>query len=182
MMYLTKNTPAKREINSLTSICEISLLKSKRCLLTTKWFIFSLEFSWSWCKNYGVCFINKRQLKYDGIYLTFVIQHCKEKEIFEVWRECLFRKPHFLCLLSEVTFLHVQNSFRKVSLGIALTKRLVIKCIKSSREGNLKITVWKFHNFSITQMLCEINFGSSTSTSAKSAISTHFQALNFDFD
>ena len=80
MMYLTKNTPAKKEINSLTSICEISLLKSKRCLLTTKWFIFSLEFSWSWCKNYGVCFINKRQLKYDGIYLTFMIQHCKEKK------------------------------------------------------------------------------------------------------
>ena len=41
-------------------------------------YFFSLEFSW--CKNYGVCFINKRQLKYDGIYLTFMIQHCKEKK------------------------------------------------------------------------------------------------------
>ena len=38
-------------------------------------------------------------------------------------------------------------------------------------------TVWKFQNFAITQILREINFGDSTN--AKSAISTHFDVLNF---
>ena len=38
-------------------------------------------------------------------------------------------------------------------------------------------TVWKFHDFSITQILREINFGDPTS--AKSVILTHVEALNF---
>ena len=40
-------------------------------------------------------------------------------------------------------------------------------------------TVWKFHDFSLTQILREINF--EDSTSAKSAILTHLETLNFDF-
>ena len=40
-------------------------------------------------------------------------------------------------------------------------------------------TVWKVHDFSITQILREINFGDSTS--AKSAILTHLDVLNFAF-
>ena len=40
-------------------------------------------------------------------------------------------------------------------------------------------TVWKFKNFSITQVLRETNFGESRS--AKAAISTHLEALNSDF-
>ena len=36
-----------------------------------------------------------------------------------------------------------------------------------------------FHNFSITQILREINFDDCRS--AKSAISTHLEALTFDF-
>ena len=40
-------------------------------------------------------------------------------------------------------------------------------------------TLWKFHNFSMTQILREINFGDSIS--AKSVIWAHFEALNFDF-
>ena len=39
-------------------------------------------------------------------------------------------------------------------------------------------TVWKFHNFSITQNLREIAFGDSRS--AKSTNSTHLEALNLD--
>ena len=39
--------------------------------------------------------------------------------------------------------------------------------------------MWKFHDFSITQILREITFGDSTN--ANSAISTHLGALNFDF-
>ena len=39
--------------------------------------------------------------------------------------------------------------------------------------------MWKFHDFSITEILREINFGGSRS--AKSAISKHLEALNFDF-
>ena len=44
---------------------------------------------------------------------------------------------------------------------------------------NLLNTVWKFHGFSITQILREINFGEKRS--AKYAILTHLDALNFDF-
>ena len=39
---------------------------------------------------------------------------------------------------------------------------------------------WKFLDFSITLILREFNFGDSRS--AKSAILTHLEALNFDFD
>ena len=39
--------------------------------------------------------------------------------------------------------------------------------------------MWKFHDFSITQILREIKFGDSRS--AKSGIFTHLEALNFDF-
>jgi len=46
---------------------------------------------------------------------------------------------------------------------------------KSLRED----TVWKFQDFSITQILREINFGESGS--AKSAILTHLDALNLDY-
>ena len=40
--------------------------------------------------------------------------------------------------------------------------------------------MWKFHDFSITQILREIKFGGSRS--AKSAISSRLQALNSDFN
>ena len=40
-------------------------------------------------------------------------------------------------------------------------------------------TVWKFHNFAITQILREINFWDSKS--AKLAILTHLEALKFEF-
>ena len=39
--------------------------------------------------------------------------------------------------------------------------------------------MWNFHDFLISQILREINFGGSRS--AKSAIITYLQALNFDF-
>ena len=39
--------------------------------------------------------------------------------------------------------------------------------------------MWKFHDFSITEILREINFGGSRS--AKSAISKHLEALKFHF-
>ena len=39
--------------------------------------------------------------------------------------------------------------------------------------------MWKFHDFPITQILCEINFWDSRS--ATSTIFTHLEALNFNF-
>ena len=42
------------------------------------------------------------------------------------------------------------------------------------------ITQWKFHDFSLTQILREINFRNSIS--AKSAFLTHLVALNFDLN
>ena len=51
-----------------------------------------------------------------------------------------------------------------------------------SDEDEVKLcensTVWKFHNFSVTQILREINFGDSRS--AKPAISTHLEGLNLN--
>ena len=41
------------------------------------------------------------------------------------------------------------------------------------------IQVWKFHGFSLTQILREINFRDCRG--AKIAISTHLEALNFYF-
>ena len=41
-------------------------------------------------------------------------------------------------------------------------------------------TVWKFHDFSITQILREINYGDYRS--ANSAVLTHLGALIFDFN
>ena len=38
--------------------------------------------------------------------------------------------------------------------------------------------MWEYHDFSITQFLREINFGDSIS--AKCAILTHLEAMNFD--
>ena len=46
------------------------------------------------------------------------------------------------------------------------------------REIDDVCTVWKFHDF-FTHILREINFWESRS--AKSAISTHLEALNHDF-
>ena len=40
----------------------------------------------------------------------------------------------------------------------------------------MQTTVWKFHDFAITQILREINFGDSRS--AKYVIFTHLEALN----
>ena len=41
-------------------------------------------------------------------------------------------------------------------------------------------TVWKFQDFSMSQILREINFRESRN--AKSAILSHLEALNFDFN
>ena len=49
-------------------------------------------------------------------------------------------------------------------------------------SNHLKIAIfemWLFHEFSITQILREINFGDSRS--AKSAVVTHLEVLNFAF-
>ena len=43
----------------------------------------------------------------------------------------------------------------------------------------LRDTVWKLHNFSITQILREIKVGDSRY--AKSAILTHLESLNLNF-
>ena len=53
-----------------------------------------------------------------------------------------------------------------------------MKMFASCSWSTALCTVLKFHNFSITQILREINFGDSRS--AKSAILTHLETLNFD--
>ena len=50
----------------------------------------------------------------------------------------------------------------------------------TSFENTYYHTVWKFHNFSPTQILREIDFRNSIS--AKSAFLTHLVALNFDLN
>ena len=60
-------------------------------------------------------------------------------------------------------------------------KNVIIFYVKQNlREINHQNTVWKFHDFSIIQILREINFGDSTN--AKYAILTHLEVLNFAFN
>ena len=56
---------------------------------------------------------------------------------------------------------------RKTDLNLRLTMTILVKKPQ-----------WKFHDFSITQILGLINSGDSRS--AKSAILTHLEALNFN--
>ena len=51
--------------------------------------------------------------------------------------------------------------------------------LRGSNANANQSTMWKFHDFSITQILREISFANSKS--AKHAILTHLEALNFDF-
>ena len=60
---------------------------------------------------------------------------------------------------------------------VLLTDDAKVILIKVSYQVS---TVWKFHNFSTTQILRELNF--LDSRSAKYAILKHLEALNFDFN
>ena len=51
------------------------------------------------------------------------------------------------------------------------------RVVVATSKGN-NLTVWKIQDFSIPQILREINFGDCTSV--KSAILTHLEACNFD--
>ena len=56
---------------------------------------------------------------------------------------------------------------------------IVVQISLSLLAGGWIARVWKFHVFSITQILCEINFGAFTR--AKSFILTHLEVLIFVF-
>ena len=69
---------------------------------------------------------------------------------------------------------------KKLVIGLPL---LCLKNIYFQMNFNMyfyAVTVWKFQDFSITQILREINFGGSRS--AKSATLTHLDSLNFYFN
>ena len=57
----------------------------------------------------------------------------------------------------------------------------IIRSVKVQEEEGKSVSskVWKFHDFSISQILHEINLRHSKS--AKAAILTHLEALNIDF-
>ena len=79
--------------------------------------------------------------------------------------EALYEKiPHFKVL--KITIIN----FEKVKIANWPSQVYIVKS---------NITMWKIYDFSITQILREINFWDSRS--AKSAILTHIEALNFDF-
>ena len=64
-------------------------------------------------------------------------------------------------------------------LSDSLIFEIAVVSLIPSNDIRIPSTVWKFHGFSITQTLREINFGNSGS--AKFAILKHLEALNFDF-
>ena len=64
--------------------------------------------------------------------------------------------------------------------SLIIQKIIIYRYRDPNLNNHKKYTVWKFHDFSITKILREINFGNSIS--ATSAISTHLQVLNFDID
>ena len=59
---------------------------------------------------------------------------------------------------------------------ITTSLNVFIQSAVKNTTYEVRITVWKFHEFSITQILCEINFGDPKS--AKYAILTHSENLN----
>ena len=64
-----------------------------------------------------------------------------------------------------------------------IDRKILNFCVTEQVKSNFldcypTFTVWKLHNFSITQILRETKFGDSRS--AKLAIFTHLAALNFD--
>ena len=85
-----------------------------------------------------------------------------------------FNNERCVCTCPMFDIPNVAKSSREVYIGHAdnaedcSCSRIVLPLIQG--------TVWKFQGFSITQILREINFWDSKST--KSAIVTHFEALN----
>ena len=84
-------------------------------------------------------------------------------------------------------FSHFRKSFGRSQpcnflLSASYFKRLFLYCIYSSCQQSffkgVPHTVWEFHDFSIIQILREINFGNYRG--AKSTILTHLEAPNFD--
>ena len=63
---------------------------------------------------------------------------------------------------------------RKVMLN---NRKIFTMTAVCHQDVHMPHTVWKFHYFPITQILCEINF--KDSRSAKCAILTNWEALNF---
>ena len=87
-----------------------------------------------------------------------------------------------LCYLPPTVYLTLLKSnfkCRKCPKSKCLTYAVIISELFYCNRVCFKVTVWKFYDVSITKILPEINF--EDSWSAKSAISTHLQALNFDF-
>ena len=79
----------------------------------------------------------------------------------------------FFCLRSRILLFLTQIPFFRLKVFWA------INAIARYENESAVVTVWKFHNFSITQILREIKFWNLRS--AKSDISRHLEALNFDF-
>ena len=79
---------------------------------------------------------------------------------------------YFFSLQSFIPFIYGHREAKLLQSRFA-------KLLKEDLVSTIYFTVWKFHDFCITQILREINF--EDSRSAKSAILTHSQALNFAF-
>ena len=78
---------------------------------------------------------------------------------------------------SSYTFLFGQNPEDRSSCYHCVQLFVRTVNILEKRECKYSHTVWKFQDFSITQILCEIKF--MDSRSAKSALLTHLEALKF---
>ena len=80
---------------------------------------------------------------------------------------------------AEVTiYLFGSSSSKLTYLSVFSTFTLVFQHLKVPNLSGSDFTVWKFHDFTVTQILREINFAESRS--AKTAIFTIFGALNSD--
>ena len=77
--------------------------------------------------------------------------------------------------MAEIVAQILSNIFVECVTVIQMTHNFLYKVLPI-----LPFTVWKFHDFQITQILREINFRDSRS--AKFAIKTLLEAPNFDFD
>ena len=137
---------------------------------------------WNLCGNKGKIWICRKILS-NHFTLCFCFNASKSQPKI-MWNEsnsCSYvNQFEFTEKFCQITLPFVFKYIKaKIRLNQKLWEMKAIWITEKLCQITLLFTVWKIHDFSSTQILCEISFGDSRR--AKSAILPHLEALNFDF-
>ena len=112
-------------------------------------------------------------------YMESQVQNCSNSFtmlgkwiLLSLWQKVFFFGKMSKILNEIVVLTELFCSMKQLIHKLFITLLLIVLQLFST-------TLWNFHDFSVIQILHEINFGDCRS--AKSAISAHWEALNFDF-